>query len=478
MPLPKKVIENHAVDANEERYTGYIDLRLKCRTPLALGKSDIFQDNAYFIPGSSIRGMVRTIVEIMSCGKFIAGESFEDRKLHFVARNGKKILARRGAGQVTRNIKICFAAGYITCRDGKFVLIPAIQVDRQSYCQIDDDANADPDRVIRFSTKEKQVTKWLVNAPNSDINLQLAENDVKEYKEYFTYAKKYLKYEDTMNLLDNASKRQKIKNMVPCFFARWKDQENRERISIGSHEKFGILYHKGIKDIIPENLQRVEMVDIPEALFGKKAYRSGRVYFEDCKLQKSIQTPEESNLTLMSPHPEAHKKYSKDEKDWEDNQAEICGYKQYLHQQVKVPTDTKYNVGEIITQVIVIEKNQEFAGRICFNALSAIELGALFTALEMPEHCYHKIGAGKSYGYGSVKLSLSKVQIIDERKRYGKLFNSRCWVAGMQDAPVNAFEKVFQEYIAKNIGKEGDVFSTLEHVKRLYDNLRWCDDDD
>ena len=82
-----------------ERYTGYIDLTIETLTPLYiwgminhLGKDndETREEPAHFfspggiikIPGSSIRGMVRTLGEIVSWSKF---QLFEDKQLYYRA---------------------------------------------------------------------------------------------------------------------------------------------------------------------------------------------------------------------------------------------------------------------------------------------------------------------------------------------------------------------------------------------------------
>lgn len=91
--FPSFMTYNHQT----ERYTGYIDLTFKTLTPLYIrGMNDHIDEedgdtqNAHFfspggmikIPGSSIRGMVRTLVEIVSWSKL---QSFEDKQLYYRA---------------------------------------------------------------------------------------------------------------------------------------------------------------------------------------------------------------------------------------------------------------------------------------------------------------------------------------------------------------------------------------------------------
>jgi hypothetical protein len=78
VPLQQQVLEGEAgVTFNkyhEGRNTGYIDLHIENKTPLFIrGKNENFfkVNGKDTIPGSSIRGLVNTMVEILSHSKFL-----------------------------------------------------------------------------------------------------------------------------------------------------------------------------------------------------------------------------------------------------------------------------------------------------------------------------------------------------------------------------------------------------------------------
>lgn len=61
---------------HKDRFSGYIDLVITTKTPIYIRRdieeSEFFsiKNGLPIIPGSSLRGMVRTLVEIVSFGKF------------------------------------------------------------------------------------------------------------------------------------------------------------------------------------------------------------------------------------------------------------------------------------------------------------------------------------------------------------------------------------------------------------------------
>ena len=93
VPLNKEVIPGEKLPDfdrfHSDRYSGYIEITIETLTPLFIseGKVEGEKEEKFFtvagkpkIPGSSIRGMVRTLVEIVSYGKF---KFFEDKRLYY-----------------------------------------------------------------------------------------------------------------------------------------------------------------------------------------------------------------------------------------------------------------------------------------------------------------------------------------------------------------------------------------------------------
>ena len=67
-----------------------------------------------------------------------------------------------------------------------------------------------------------------------------------------------------------------------------------------------------------------------------------------------------------------------------------------------------------------ILSDAKFIGRIRFENLSEVELGALLFVLNLPDHLCYKIGMGKSLGFGSIKI-LPKIYLSNRAERYSNL---------------------------------------------------------
>ena len=63
----------------------------------------------------------------------------------------------------------------------------------------------------------------------------------------------------------------------------------------------------------------------------------------------------------------------------------------------------------------------KFEFTVHFSNLAPIELGALLWTLEMNGAQYHRLGFGKPLGFGSVKLSIADLFVIDAVQRYANL---------------------------------------------------------
>lgn len=107
---------------------------------------------------------------------------------------------------------------------------------------------------------------------------------------------------------------------------------------------------------------------------------------------------------------------------YDANGAELRGRKFYRHQEelneleYKRADDEKDKLNRTIRHAL--NPGTKFYFTIRFENLSPIELGALLWSIEMEEGMYHKLGLAKPLGFGSVKISLNSISILDPIKRY------------------------------------------------------------
>jgi len=70
-----------------------------------------------------------------------------------------------------------------------------------------------------------------------------------------------------------------------------------------------------------------------------------------------------------------------------------------------------------VTLIKPVREGVVFRGRIRFDNLTELELGALLSALSLPRGCAHRIGLGRPLGLGSVRIT-PKLRLIDREARY------------------------------------------------------------
>lgn len=123
------------------------------------------------------------------------------------------------------------------------------------------------------------------------------------------------------------------------------------------------------------------------------------------------------------------------------------------------------------TKITPVKSGKTFIGKMRFENLSDVELGALLFALKLPEGCCHKLGMGKPLGLGSVRIT-PKLCLSNRKTRYESLFAE--WdqpvpESTSQGGDILHFKKTFAAYILKGIGEDTghDPINTLWGVSRM-----------
>jgi hypothetical protein len=320
----------------KDRHTGYLQCELVTKTPLyirdTLDEGQIAagvgsKDNPDFfgpggkirIPGSSLRGMIRNLVEVLSWGNF---KNFDDKQLFYRGLADTSNLRKEyqqnmttPTGKPKERAAYNFKAGYLG-RDGlKYYILPAQEVKGNTFFQVKK-RNKTEEFVVEKKIDGKYLVisgkingkehDWLINPPveNSCENrINIKDIDVEAYKN-----------DDNRDERADLIKQIQKDKLVPCFYVRWFEQDKSERISFGHTGYFRLAYKKSIGDHVPENL-KTDSIDIPESLFGairqKRAFAS-RVFFEDAQLvagQKNVFEQKEYHEVLEKPKPTTFQHY-------------------------------------------------------------------------------------------------------------------------------------------------------------------------
>ena len=374
-----------------ERLTGYIECKLETLTPIyirnGLTEEEVktkkeAKDNSNFfspagqirIPGSSLRGMIRTLVEIASWSKF---GFFEDRNLYFRGFADQcKNLREEYDSQMkpydkeSRSSIYKMSAGYIVKEGFKYFIYPAEKTgskDKQFYnIKIEETS----EEIKKVGTKREnykyyklndgksivvsgpmsnkwnpELSKkhdWVINKIDQNIQnrIEITESDIQSYN----------RDESRGGKVPDLLKQCYNDKEVPCFYVEWIDEEKNNRVSFGNTALFRISYQKSIGDHIPINgSTNKEKIDFANAIFGNTFDGekdpdinpiAGRVFFEDAKLvnpNNNCLMGEETPGILLGPKPTSFQLYleqdsnKKDELKHYNSGTRIRGNKFYWH---------------------------------------------------------------------------------------------------------------------------------------------------
>jgi CRISPR-associated protein (TIGR03986 family) len=604
----------------EGRFTGYIELNIKTETPLYIrdtltidemkekdkiekaDKNKKYINPNFFspanrnrIPGSSFRGLIRMMVEIMSYSKM----QFIDhkKKYHFRSFADKSLDLRHDysdcmmAGNDTNGYYQQVKAGYLTKIGMTYKIKPAKEVTvggKLQYARVEEslvlsnrvltngmsannykmgfkavDFLSDPTNTHRHSKKlyYAKVTgisdkdagtltnplkgalvfsgkmpgrprgkhmHWVIaEADSSAEPLKFADAVIENYRN-----------DASRNVHEGAEllKQCKPGSDVPCFYI----EENNKVISFGHTGLFRLAYKKSIEEFLPQSHCNPDSLDIVEAIFGNEKNFAGRVFFEDAFLdenQKQFLLDESVPKILSTPKPTTFQHYlvqhqtvthqnnpeegylglqNYDDDTWlrgnklywhktgnkweeekltfkqnafnlilKDNNLNINQFNGGITQGnnkitvslVGLPANLRQAIVRSVgkyektqhTRITPIDKNKTFTGRIRFENLSDVELGALLFALALPNGCCHKLGMGKPLGLGSVKIT-PKLFLSDRKARYESLFSE--WETPIQESTstgkdISHFKTKFEEYIVKGIDKTGTKLWDVDRMKEL-----------
>jgi CRISPR-associated protein (TIGR03986 family) len=576
IPLNKTVVSAGKIPEfdryyTEDRFTGYIDIEIGALTPLyirdalteeeykeklAKEKRDKTYINPDFfspggiprIPGSSLRGMIRTMVEIMSFGKF---GFFDDARLYYRGLADVSSLRKeyqRHMSSFDKNSKKTqykMSAGFLHKKGFNYFITPAKgfkQILKKEARQMVEKIGEKYEDfkfykinngyIVVSGPMQNKKRDWFIDLPDANAQeFKIPEEDI-------------LNYKDDRNRSDKVPDLLKLsKDGVPCFYVRYKDSQGKDRISFGHTGMFRLAYEKTIGDHIAPELKNPNITDIAEAIFGNEKTHAGRVFFEDAYLDGE---PGDALLEtaipkiLSNPKQTCFQHYieQKEEnlKDYPKNLAHynlenpIRGYKLYWHRSgsdyeaeeisydekefSKLLTDFNKSKDDFIEYIIEekgskikinlknlppelkaviiksigkhenqhtllkpVNKGAIFRGRIRFENLSEVELGALLSALDLPEGLAHKIGMGKPLGLGSVKIT-PKLYISDRKQRYSELLAE--W-NGLNDETnkITDFKNAFERYVLDELQDSDELQKTItslwniDRMQQLKTMLDW-----
>ena len=493
--------------------TGTIRVTLTAETPVFVSdgnktdeKSDPhFVKNAagkYCIPGSTIRGMLRENMHILSFAPMRAGEDIDKRRLLYRNIAGKSggadesshenykiilgVASKKGKQEknisVLKNVKW----GYLVHDAKGWEIIPT----KGKYIPINRKDNKNIENIPDLEERVASV---------SEINYSDGADTIIESKEHIPGMKHgVLVFPGNMKV-DVREKGQKVidpltgkpmkkktaiyvfpekdKNATPIglndediliYEEDYKDRKNSLSfhsdgkldfwalpklgedkpvfyIHCGGHTYIGMspFLRIGCDHDVIEGLPKTDndVLDYPRAMMGfatDTLSYRSRIGVEDFPVQAEQKELPDVPMVLGEPRPSYYKGYVEEGKDYCQKDFKLRGYKQYWLKPEEIPPYDPEKL-KVLSHIRPLPKGTAFAGTIHYKNLSVDELGLLLWALRLEPGCYQTIGQAKPYGYGRMKLTIDALEEYQPEQLYS--------LDSFDVKPLSSTEKQIQDYI-------------------------------
>ncbi len=240
-------------------------------------------------------------------------------------------------------------------------------------------------------------------------------NNTKAIKDFFDFHN-----QDLINYLKNNPHKT---YGIPAFF-RIDKKNNIKAIGIAKLPK--ISYDHTVEELL-SNQQKFfnhqASYDMTEAMMGclreNGLSLKSRISFTDASLVKNKGYTEEIKKVLMSPRESYLAGYIDGQnttqifRGYNNKNNKLKGSKVYPRNSQFNSTNSDANAS-MISAMKFLKKDSEFKGEIFFHNLKPQELGALMWCLTFGnnENCYHGLGHAKPYGAGNVQIKIKTADII------------------------------------------------------------------
>ena len=462
--------------------SGSITFDIVAKTPvfvrngqIAGGKDSSFShmpDGTFFLPGTSIKGEIASVLRMMSFGKMgqVADKTFGNRNLNDPSYRsrmkdvfcGWMRLTKEGAEIIDCDIPKRISVSEIDkklgthlesfVKDGfnfnrdenrmakkKYSLLPAGK--EPSFLFRDDDEltekmreknPVDPREFVTFARGEG-YRGTIVFTGQPGVRKQVTDRRTGRRKwtgKFYEFV--FLKYDD--EILRPVSETlfkafESIHASSPDYEGFWKKKlYDGEKIpvffilndddtihSIGLSYLYKYPYKKSIRQSIPEEHKKEEM-DLGECLFGtvQGASCKGRVQFGHAKASGHPVPMDDKVFRMSQPRASFYPFYVEGGKSWDDA-VKISGHKRYpirFGRPLPSPQGTK----DMESSAAMLPPGTTFKETVRFHNLRPVELGALLSAITFhgnQDQCFHSIGFGKPLGYGAVSIQNIALEGVD-----------------------------------------------------------------
>ncbi len=488
----------------EDGEDGYIEVVLKNVSPLftrngarperdkETESSYVIDENGnkrYFIPGTTIKGMLRGTLEMMAFGKIkekehytnrwfgyrdVAQKTAESRAYVEKAKQGKPgwlrkqgdryyftpcvgTLEKISVGELKRRFRHYFATKSIwktncSISRGNRPEYPTHVYQGEQY------------RIVCSGKMQGKKHELLFPYQESNERILLSEDTVNAFLTVYENTPDFGKFRSALE----------ARSAVPVFYL---DMRDGSMPVIGLSRMFRIPYKHSLKDMIRHDQQSDDKrLDLCDVLFGtvhgidSKPSFKGRIQVGHAFATQQVSADQLLRVygVLGQPKASYYPLYVKQDRNpykTYDTGTSLSGRKLYRIHKGASTTDLPQGNqnANVANYFFALPAGNTFVLRINVHNLKKVEIGALLSALTLhkAEGVFHNLGLAKSYGYG-------KIQIADIQLHHLS-FN--------KEAYMTAFEQAMDDFVAQHINS-GLKWRETEQLMLLTNILREHKDDD
>jgi CRISPR-associated protein (TIGR03986 family) len=523
-------------DGGERTHSGTIAICLTALEPLLVsGKQEDGQPRRFFrkdgnlcIPGTSIKGVVRSMLEALSISQL---SPITPRSVFFRDLNNSSYLTRFVDGDSDPGVSIYRSrAGYLRKRDGLWEILPCewskVRYDalRQAGVRYQDERGRPSERVrallkdpaalrgigggipdpadhhhpkdwnrnltLRYrrlssvalggsgrlvtaghmQTRHFETVFYPPDKETKPISVERLWEDFEEWLEQHSQRRELLK------VLQSQVAKDYYKHGVPVFWleAAGSTPSNPVARAFGFCQLFCVPYRHSIERLAGDRASD-EPVSLAERIFGftdiriddRSLSRRGRVTFGAAHCTTPTRELPERTVVPGNPSPTCLGLYLEQEhparvrrtntnhglKTYDDDGAKLRGRKFYWHRPRAwdSPNPPTAQNDRVSARYAPIDRGAKFESTIHFERLSETELGALLAAIQLPEGHAHKMGLGKPFGLGSVRIEIVQLSLLADGVRYRSL-KARASMSASPPSRASDFISAFEARVAEICG--------------------------
>ena len=438
----------------EDGEDGWIEVTWKNVSPLIVRNASTKEDPSpvhfteaegkklYFIPGTSMKGMLRSTLEILSFGKM---DQYGNRFFGHREFNTKQPEGRAYRDEMN-NVKW----GWLRKDNDDLFLSPCVEdVVKKNLSEIEKDY-----RNLKDKTSQWERNKYIAERNNGKMfpeikdgfrlyctgkmhnkkhELLIPTATETEEKltdgmrdEFLTVHAQTPDFEKFTNLLD-------IGEMIPVSYIK----KDGELVAVGLSRMLKLPYTKDVKTLVKNEQETVKGKDLCETIFGfigktnKDESLRGRVQVSHafCKTDGKELLDEVSGV-LGEPKPSFYPLYLKQTTSpykTYNNAEGIAGRKLYrVHTGESVlPLPGGNENDNVKTCFHPLRPGLSFDMRINLHNMRPVEIGAILSALTLhnTEGVWHSLGGAKSFGYGKMECVNVEIKGLKQKKEeYMRVF--------------------------------------------------------